>query len=119
MDKGAHIDVSSTHQGAGGTAVLWSEYYTSFYGDIHARGGPLSGDGGQVETSSQRNLQAFGRVDASAIMGNMGSWLLDPAEVNIVSRGAENGVSVQVGDIPAGYVKMPRFSRQWLILRKY
>ncbi|HDL8219677.1 TPA: filamentous hemagglutinin N-terminal domain-containing protein, partial [Yersinia enterocolitica] len=105
MDKGAHIDVSSTHQGAGGTAVLWSEYYTSFYGDIHARGGPLSGDGGQVETSSQRNLQAFGRVDASAIMGNMGSWLLDPAEVNIVSRGAENGVSVQVGDIPAGYVK--------------
>lgn len=105
MDKGANIDVSSTHQGAGGTAVLWSEYYTGFYGDIHARGGPLSGDGGQVETSSQRNLQAFGRVDASAIMGNMGSWLLDPAEVNIVGNGAESGVSVQVGDIPAGYVK--------------
>lgn len=105
MDKGADIDVSSTNQGTGGTAVLWSEHYTAFYGDIHARGGPLSGDGGQVETSSQRNLQSFGRVDASAIVGNMGGWLLDPAEVNIVGRGAESGVSVQVADIPVGYAK--------------
>ncbi|HDL8430947.1 TPA: filamentous hemagglutinin N-terminal domain-containing protein [Yersinia enterocolitica] len=105
MDKGANIDVSSTHQGAGGTAVLWSEHYTGFYGDIHARGGSLSGDGGQVETSSQRNLQSFGRVDVSAIMGNTGRWLLDPAEVNIVGSGAESGVSVQIGDIPAGYAK--------------
>ncbi|HHY1462478.1 TPA: filamentous hemagglutinin N-terminal domain-containing protein [Yersinia enterocolitica] len=105
MDKGANIDVSSTHQGAGGTAVLWSEHYTGFYGDIHARGGSLSGDGGQVETSSQRNLQSFGRIDVSAIMGNTGRWLLDPAEVNIVGSGAESGVSVQIGDIPAGYVK--------------
>uniref|UniRef100_UPI000A41F700 two-partner secretion domain-containing protein n=1 Tax=Yersinia kristensenii TaxID=28152 RepID=UPI000A41F700 len=105
MDKGAKIDVSSSQQGAGGIAVLWSEHYTGFYGDIDARGGSLSGDGGQVETSSKRNLQAFGQVDASAMVGSKGSWLLDPAEVNIVSRGAESGSSVQTGDIPAGYVK--------------
>ncbi|MBW5815991.1 filamentous hemagglutinin N-terminal domain-containing protein [Yersinia kristensenii] len=105
MDKGAKIDVSSSQQGAGGIAVLWSEHYTGFYGDIDARGGSLSGDGGQVETSSKRNLQAFGQVDASARVGSKGSWLLDPAEVNIVSSGAESGSSVQTGDIPAGYVK--------------
>ena len=105
MDSGANIDVSSTHQGAGGTTVLWSEHYTGFYGDIHARGGLQSGDGGQVETSSKRNLQSFGQVDVSAMLGNSGSWLLDQAEVNIVGSGAENGVSVQVGDIPVGYAK--------------
>ncbi|MBX9479419.1 filamentous hemagglutinin N-terminal domain-containing protein [Yersinia enterocolitica] len=105
MDKGANIDVSSSNRGAGGTAVVWSENYTGFYGDIHARGGPLSGDGGQVETSSKSNLQVFGRVDTSAIMGNMGGWLLDPAEVNIVGSDAESGVSLQIGDIPVGYAK--------------
>ncbi len=105
MDKGANIDVSSSHQGAGGTAVLWSEDYTAFYGNIHARGGSQSGDGGKVETSSKHNLQAFGQVDASATLGNKGRWLLDPAEVNIVDSGAESGSSVQSGDLPAGYVK--------------
>ncbi|MFB5188066.1 filamentous hemagglutinin N-terminal domain-containing protein [Yersinia intermedia] len=103
MDKGAVIDVSALGQGAGGTAVLWSESYTGFYGDIHARGGLQSGNGGQVETSSKRNLQAFGHVDASATAGSNGSWLLDPAEVNIVGSGAQSGSSVQTGDIPAGY----------------
>ncbi|MDA5480694.1 filamentous hemagglutinin N-terminal domain-containing protein [Yersinia intermedia] len=103
MDKGAVIDVSALGQGAGGIAVLWSESYTGFYGDIHARGGLQSGNGGQVETSSKRNLQAFGHVDASATAGSNGSWLLDPAEVNIVGSGAQSGSSVQAGDIPAGY----------------
>lgn len=84
--------------------MLWSEYYSGFYGDINARGGSQSGDGGRVETSSRRNLQAFGQVDASAINGSRGSWLLDPAEVTIVGNGTESGSSMQVGDIPAGYV---------------
>ncbi|MFA3777684.1 filamentous hemagglutinin N-terminal domain-containing protein [Yersinia sp. 1652 StPb PI] len=105
MDKGADIDVSASNHGSGGTAVLWSEDYTGFYGNIYARGGLQSGNGGQVETSSNRNLQAFGQVDTAAIHGSQGSWLLDPAEVSIVGSGAESGVMVQVGDIPAGYVK--------------
>ncbi|MDN0104222.1 filamentous hemagglutinin N-terminal domain-containing protein [Yersinia bercovieri] len=104
MDKGASIDVAATIKGPGGTTVLWSEYYSGFYGDINARGGPQSGDGGRVETSSRRNLQAFGQVDASAINGSRGSWLLDPAEVTIVGNGTESGSSMQVGNIPAGYV---------------
>ncbi|WP_174634719.1 filamentous hemagglutinin N-terminal domain-containing protein [Yersinia thracica] len=105
MDKGAKINVSSSQSGAGGTAVLWSEHYTGFYGDIDARGGSQSGNGGQVETSSKRNLQAFGQVDTSAMVGSKGSWLLDPAEVNIVGSGAESGAAVQTGDIPTGYMK--------------
>ncbi|CNJ12344.1 adhesin [Yersinia frederiksenii] len=104
MDKGAKIDVSATNKGHGGVAVLWSDHYTGFYGDIYARGGGESGNGGQVETSSVRNLQAFGQVDAAAIYGRSGTWLLDPAEVNIVGSGAESGVLIQAGNIPVGHV---------------
>ncbi|MJR82393.1 filamentous hemagglutinin, partial [Salmonella enterica subsp. enterica] len=78
MDSGAVIDVSATVNGNGGTAVLWSDNYTNFRGDILARGGAAGGNGGNVETSSHNNLQAFGRVDAGAVSGSAGNWLLDP-----------------------------------------
>ncbi|ENI8091291.1 filamentous hemagglutinin N-terminal domain-containing protein, partial [Salmonella enterica] len=99
MDKGATVDVSATQSGDGGTAVLWSDDYTSFRGNILAKGGKLSGNGGQVETSSRNNLQAFGDVDASAFTANGrgGKWLLDPTDVTIVS-GAENAGITTSGD---------------------
>ncbi|EBV5086617.1 filamentous hemagglutinin, partial [Salmonella enterica subsp. enterica serovar Minnesota] len=94
MDKGATVDVSATHQGDGGTAVLWSEEYTNFRGSVLAKGGSESGNGGRVETSSRNNLQAFGEVDASARSGRGGEWLLDPTDVTIVAGGADTGISV-------------------------
>ncbi|HGA7339325.1 TPA: filamentous hemagglutinin N-terminal domain-containing protein, partial [Salmonella enterica subsp. enterica serovar Saintpaul] len=69
MDRDAVIDVSATEKGDGGKAVLWSEDYTNFRGRILAKGGAQSGNGGQVETSSHHNLQAFGDVEASALNG--------------------------------------------------
>src|SRR5699024_3652106 len=62
MKDGALIDVSATQQGNGGTAVLWSESFTNFRGQVSAKGGENGGNGGQVETSSHGNLQAFGSV---------------------------------------------------------
>ncbi|EKF0976790.1 filamentous hemagglutinin N-terminal domain-containing protein, partial [Salmonella enterica] len=93
MDKGAIIDVSATEQGNGGQAVLWSEEFTNFRGTVFARGGKNGGNGGQVETSSHQNLQAFGEVDASAAGGKGGEWLLDPTDVTIVGSGADTGTS--------------------------
>ncbi|MBN9667381.1 filamentous hemagglutinin N-terminal domain-containing protein, partial [Escherichia coli] len=85
MQNGARIDVSATHQSDGGTAVLWSESFTNFRGQISAKGGEQGGNGGQVETSSHGNLQTFGSVNASAKKGKAGNWLLDPLDINIVS----------------------------------
>ncbi|EIX0111370.1 filamentous hemagglutinin N-terminal domain-containing protein, partial [Salmonella enterica] len=90
MDKTATVDVSATDAGNGGTAVLWSDDYTNFRGTVLAKGGALSGNGGRVETSSHRNLQAYGEVDASARAGRGGDWLLDPTDVTIVSTGGGN-----------------------------
>ncbi|ELW7420969.1 filamentous hemagglutinin N-terminal domain-containing protein [Salmonella enterica] len=100
MDKSATIDVSATESGNGGTAVLWSDDYTNFRGDILAKGGSRSGHGGQVETSSHGNLQAFGDVDASAVAGQGGNWLLDPVGINITpdTASGENVTTSEKGD---------------------
>ncbi|HAF2163488.1 TPA: filamentous hemagglutinin N-terminal domain-containing protein, partial [Salmonella enterica] len=93
MDKNATVDVSATESGNGGTAVLWSDDYTNFRGSVLARGGGQSGHGGRVETSSHKNLQAFGDVDTSTPAGRGGEWLLDPLDVTIVSGDANTGVT--------------------------
>ena len=85
MQGGARIDVSATQQGNGGTAVLWSDSHTNFRGQISAKGGETGGNGGQVETSSHGNLQAFGSVSAYAKKGKAGNWLLDPLDITIVN----------------------------------
>ncbi|EAP7621649.1 filamentous hemagglutinin N-terminal domain-containing protein [Salmonella enterica] len=98
MDKTATVDVSATENGNGGTAVLWSDDYTNFRGTVLAKGGAKLGDGGRVETSSHRNLQASGAVDASARAGHGGEWLLDPTDVTIVGAGADTGIDSATAD---------------------
>ncbi|HGB5896619.1 TPA: beta strand repeat-containing protein [Salmonella enterica subsp. enterica serovar Kottbus] len=87
--------------------MLWSEDYTNFRGRILAKGGAQSGNGGQVETSSHHNLQAFGDVEASALNGRGGNWLLDPFDISIVSGSTDtnadegnnnNGIFTPNGD---------------------
>ncbi|EIP6171885.1 filamentous hemagglutinin N-terminal domain-containing protein [Salmonella enterica] len=92
MDKTATVDVSATEAGNGGTSVLWSDDYTNFRGTVLAKGGSQSGNGGRVETSSHRNLQASGTVDASSPSGKGGEWLLDPTDVTIVGSGADSNI---------------------------
>ncbi|EDX9447691.1 filamentous hemagglutinin N-terminal domain-containing protein, partial [Salmonella enterica subsp. enterica] len=98
MDKTATVDVSATESGNGGTAVLWSDDYTNFRGTVLAKGGAQSGHGGRVETSSHRNLQVSGEVDASARAGRGGEWLLDPTDVAIVGAGADTGIGSSTAD---------------------
>ena len=92
MADTAEIKADATVNGNGGKVVLWSDNYTGFYGKIFARGGAKGGDGGFVETSSQRNLQAWGSVNVSSPKGKAGTWLIDPDDITIV--GGTNSSSV-------------------------
>ena len=87
MSDKAKIDVSGS-AGAGGKAVLWSDHYTNFLGKIDASGAT---DGGRVETSSLRVLNALGTVDAKAVSGKAGEWLLDPSDITISTAAGSNG----------------------------
>ncbi len=95
----AHIDVSATGAGKGGTAVLWSAVgrdgsHTQVEGTILA-GGAGGGAGGQVETSGHGlGVSASARVQTGA----GGLWLLDPTDVTI-SGGSNQNMLLNAGVI--------------------
>ncbi|MFZ1427401.1 MAG: filamentous hemagglutinin N-terminal domain-containing protein [Geminicoccaceae bacterium] len=88
--EGAVITANATDKGNGGTIVAWSDGATRFEGRIEAKGGLRGGDGGNVETSGKEHLGVSGSVDASAIRGKTGEWLLDPQNVTISGSGANS-----------------------------
>jgi filamentous hemagglutinin family protein len=85
MDETSRILANSLEEGNGGLVVLWSKDFTSFNGRIEAKGGPLGGNGGKVETSSQHQLIVEGKVDTLSPQGKPGTWLLDPAELFVTT----------------------------------
>lgn len=83
QDSAIHADANS--QGDGGRVVLWANGSMRALGQVSARGGAQSGDGGLVETSGHA-LDVMGiAVDTLAAKGQTGAWLLDPADVTISS----------------------------------
>ncbi|HEX2579150.1 MAG TPA: filamentous hemagglutinin N-terminal domain-containing protein [Rhabdochlamydiaceae bacterium] len=75
-------------QGNGGTIVQWADEYSKADGFYSARGGPLGGEGGMIETSSGRGGQSLTtRVDVDAPKGKPGSWKTDPYSIQIVDSG--------------------------------
>jgi filamentous hemagglutinin family protein len=96
IDSNTNIKADAILSGDGGTAIVWSDNFTNFLGTITAKGGINSGNGGFVETSSQNILNTSGgSVDASAINGMAGQWLLDPRNVTITT--ATTGGTLSAG----------------------
>lgn len=86
MDSSSKILANSLDQGDGGLVVLWSKDRTVFDGIIEAKGGQGGGNGGFVETSSQKQLSVLmGRVDTFSPKGKYGDWLLDPNSITITT----------------------------------
>ncbi len=79
------INANATETGNGGKVIVWSDSFTSYYGNITARGGVKGGDGGLVETSGKNLLIFTGGVDAGANLGKPGTLLLDPKNITITN----------------------------------
>ena len=86
MSQDSVISADSLLQGDGGRVVVWSNQSTEFYGNISARGGENSGDGGSVEVSGG-NLTFQGKVNAGAAHGKAGTLLIDPVDIAIADCG--------------------------------
>ena len=94
------LRADATETGDGGKVVVWSDDTTRAYGNLSARGGAVSGNGGLIETSGKRYLDVEGvRVNASASNGQAGNWLLDPEELRIVENGSP-GTDTNVTTLP-------------------
>lgn len=72
--------------GRGGRVIAWSDHSSRFYGKISARGGIGGGDGGFVETSGGWiDIAMVPHVQARALAGIGGTWLIDPTDLTIVA----------------------------------
>ena len=83
LDDNFTIKADALANGNGGRVIVWADEVTGFYGNISARGGLESGDGGLVEVSGKKHLIFRGNVDTSAVNGLPGSLLLDPTNIII------------------------------------
>jgi filamentous hemagglutinin family protein len=84
----AIIRADAVTSGNGGKVVVWSDDGTQAYGNISARGGALSGNGGLVETSGKAWLDFAAMVDTSAPHGAFGTLLLDPKNLDVDDVGS-------------------------------
>ncbi|WP_439579553.1 two-partner secretion domain-containing protein, partial [Elioraea sp.] len=103
VDRDAAILADATGQGDGGTAIIWSDETTRFWGRISARGGPEGGDGGFAEVSSKGWLDYRGVADLRATLGRAGVLLLDPADLRIANAASSDVTGASpfqpVGDV--------------------
>ncbi|GAB4524225.1 MAG: hypothetical protein Tsb0014_02510 [Pleurocapsa sp.] len=98
VSEDSTIAVDATDTGDGGTAIIWSDSVTRFYGDVTARGGENGGDGGLVEASGKDLLIFTGAVDAGATLGQPGELLLDPK--NIIIGDADTALATVFNPLP-------------------
>jgi len=97
VDHDATISADARTAGDGGTVIVWADGETSFNGNVSARGGALSGDGGFVEVSGKQVLSYQGLTDTRAPSGTWGTLLLDPGEIYISD--------IYEGDVTVGDVR--------------
>jgi filamentous hemagglutinin family protein len=86
----AKIEASAVTAGNGGKVDVVAANGLVFGGSISAKGGALSGNGGAVDTSGHGWVDIYGNVDASAVNGAAGSWLIDPTNLTITGAGGTN-----------------------------
>ncbi len=87
---GSVISADAVTAGDGGSVVLLASDGLVFGGTATARGGALGGAGGFVDTSGQGWIDIYGSVDVSAFSGLNGTWLIDPANLEIVTGASSN-----------------------------
>ena len=82
-----NVTASATEAGDGGTVIAFGTDLLRMQGVLSARGGPEGGDGGFVETSARQGLELSTIPDVGAPLGRAGTWLIDPAGINVVQDG--------------------------------
>ncbi len=83
ISNNSTINVDGVSNGNGGRVIVWADDVTRFYGNISARGGSFSGDGGFVEVSGKQTLDFGGFADLRSPFGMAGTLLLDPTDITI------------------------------------
>lgn len=108
----ANFRASARRSGNGGNILLWSDDATTVSGNLEARGGAQSGDGGMIEVSGKESTRFGGMADAGAVNGRSGTFLIDPKFILIQAPVVTPGVSVELIDPNPGSSNFFGASRQ-------
>ncbi|HEX4916670.1 MAG TPA: filamentous hemagglutinin N-terminal domain-containing protein [Limnobacter sp.] len=104
IEANARVSANATVQGNGGEVVAWSDGATVVDSSLQAKGGEQGGHGGRVETSGKQWLAVSQAADTSALHGEAGKWLIDPANLTIVDSVPPNGqTAITASSMPPTY----------------
>jgi hypothetical protein len=78
VGQGAGLYANAANRGNGGKIIVWSQANTQYYGNVEARGGNMSGNGGFVQISGRGSRYINGYGDVSAPRGMAGTIRLTP-----------------------------------------
>lgn len=95
-DANTTLTANGGDEGDGGRIIVWSDNLTTFHGNISARGGAQSGDGGFVEVSGKTDLVYRGFADLRAPNGKTGDLLFDPLNITVPGTFTEAGLEAQL-----------------------
>jgi len=87
MGENAKVFADALEDGNGGKIITYADNTARIYGNLFARGGNQSGDGGFIETSGKLGFEILNAPDASAVNGEGGLWLIDPRNITILATG--------------------------------
>ncbi len=92
VQPGARIAANATGTGNGGIVTVLSAGLTQMDGQIAAKGGPSGGNGGFVETSGPMlGIGNGASINVGASVGILGTWLLDPFDIDITAADSNTG----------------------------
>ncbi len=89
----ASVKADAIETGDGGKVILFATEDIHVHGEVSARGGAVSGDGGFIETSGLESLDITRAPDASAANGEAGEWLIDPNDITIQDTGPDANIT--------------------------
>ncbi len=90
------INADGTGVQNGGNAIVYADNHLNVGGTISAKGGELGGNGGFVDTSGKGSIAIAptARVLTTAVKGLTGTWLIDPADLEVVAGTGGTGAIV-------------------------
>ncbi|HYH43945.1 MAG TPA: filamentous hemagglutinin N-terminal domain-containing protein, partial [Burkholderiales bacterium] len=105
VGENAKLRADATDTGDGGRIIVWADKTTQFYGNLSARGGAGSGNGGFAEVSGKDTLIFTGGADLFAPRGRQGTLLLDPLDLYVDMRGGSiTSIIDEASDVPENAV---------------
>jgi len=102
LGENSTVKADATGSGNGGKIITFAKDTARIHGNLFARGGLNSGDGGFIETSGLRGFEISNAPDVSAFNGNGGLWLIDPYNITIVNDATTTPTSTNITETTSG-----------------